>query len=156
MEALLCARVELLEPWARERGVSFEVSGSAKAAVDSDSLSRALDNLLRNAVEASPTGAVVRARVFARGERAVLEVRDAGAGVSGERASELFEPFFTTKPDGTGLGLALRAIARSARWRSGYVGAHAATVFELDLPLAHSSAALGGELRPLLPPKSCP
>ena len=140
LDALLRARVELLEPWARERGVSFEVSGSASAVVDSDSLSRALDNLLRNAAEASPAGAVVAASLQTRGARVVLEVRDVGAGVPAQRASELFEPFFTTKPEGTGLGLALsRAIARAHGGEVSYQREAATTLFELELPLDATS-----------------
>ncbi len=149
LDALLRARVELLQPWARERGVTFEVSGAASALVDSDSLSRALDNLLRNAVEASPAGARVTISVQARGARAVLEVRDAGAGVPAERASELFEPFFTTKPEGTGLGLALsRAIARAHGGEVSYAREAASTVFELELPLDAASAERASESSP--------
>jgi signal transduction histidine kinase len=147
LDGLVRGRVELLEPWARERDVSFEVSGLARAAVDSDSLARALDNLLRNAVEASPAGARVLVRVSARGERAVLEVRDVGVGVPTERVAELFEPFFTTKPEGTGLGLALsRAIARAHGGEVSYSRDAAHTVFELDLPLEGSSARAAAEL----------
>jgi signal transduction histidine kinase len=141
LEALVRARVELLEPWASERKVTFEVSGAARAAVDNDSLSRVLDNLLRNAVEASPVGARVAASVYLRGERAVLEVRDHGAGVALERVGELFEPFFTTKPEGTGLGLALsRAIARAHAGEVSYVRDTDCTVFELELPCAAASS----------------
>jgi signal transduction histidine kinase len=130
-----------LEPWASERKVTFEVSGAARAAVDGDSLSRVLDNLLRNAVEASPVGARVSANVCVRGERAVLEVRDHGAGVPHERVSELFEPFFTTKPEGTGLGLALsRAIARAHAGEVSYVRDTDCTVFALELPCAAASS----------------
>jgi two-component system sensor histidine kinase PilS (NtrC family) len=39
--------------------------------------------------------------------RPLLEVRDAGPGISPENISHLFEPFFTTRAKGTGLGLYL-------------------------------------------------
>ncbi len=112
--ALVRARAEALAPWAHARGVTVVTSGGAPACVDADSMARAVDNLLRNAVEASPPGAEVEARVNAHGARAVVEVEDHGSGVPDARVAELFEPFFTTKPAGTGLGLALsRAIARA-------------------------------------------
>lgn len=112
--ALVRARVDGLAAWARDRGVSVTASGEGAAVIDSDAMARAVDNLLRNAVEASPSGANVVASVRRDGEHVVVRVDDEGEGVASARAAELFEPFFTTKPAGTGLGLALsRAIARA-------------------------------------------
>jgi signal transduction histidine kinase len=110
--ALVEKRVALLAPWAADKGVTCRCDGSARAPVDADAIARAVDNLLRNAVEASPSGAVVEAHVARDGKRVRIDVVDHGRGVPPDRAAELFEPFFTTKPDGTGLGLALaRAVA---------------------------------------------
>ncbi len=109
---LVTRRIALLAPWAAEKGVALATEGSGRARVDADGISRALDNLLRNAVEASPAGGRVDVQVHgdARGARVV--VADRGKGVPEDRATELFEPFFTTKPGGTGLGLPLaRAVA---------------------------------------------
>ena len=109
---LVARRVSLLAPWATGSGVDLSSQGSAAARVDADSLARAIDNLLRNAVEASPRGARVDVQVSRSDQGARVVVVDRGPGVSPERAAELFEPFFTTKPGGTGLGLALaRAVA---------------------------------------------
>ncbi len=129
------ARVEALSPWARERGVSVSASGDATVTADMDSVARSVDNLLRNAAEASPSGGSVTATVETRGDDIIVAVTDRGPGVSQEHASELFEPFFTTKPDGTGLGLALsRAIARAHGGDLSYVRDAETTRFELALP----------------------
>ncbi len=110
--ALARDRAVQLAPWAKERGVAIAVSGEAGAAVEAGAVARALDNLLRNAVEASPEGGAVEVEVAAAEGEARVAVSDAGAGVDEKRRAELFEPFFTTKPDGSGLGLALsRAVA---------------------------------------------
>jgi signal transduction histidine kinase len=106
--------VEALAPWTAVRGVAVHVEGQAMASVDVDALARAIDNLVRNSVEASPPGGRVRIAVGLRGDGATIRVEDHGAGVPAERVPELFEPFFTTKPNGTGLGLAIcRSIARA-------------------------------------------
>jgi signal transduction histidine kinase len=65
-------------------------------------------NLLMNAVQASPSGAVITLRTQAPSEETVeVEVEDQGHGISAEHMSHLFEPFFTTKPVGQGMGLGL-------------------------------------------------
>jgi signal transduction histidine kinase len=111
---IVTRRIALLAPWAKEKGVALASEGSARAPVDADSVSRALDNLLRNAVEASPTGGRVEVQVRGGKDDAHIVVTDRGPGVPADRATELFEPFFTTKPDGTGLGLPLaRAVANA-------------------------------------------
>jgi signal transduction histidine kinase len=142
-------RTEALGPWAGERHVSIEVSGDADVQAHADSLGRALDNLLRNAVEASPSGARVRVEIADLDERATLAVSDVGSGVPELRQSELFEPFFTTKPNGTGLGLPLaRSIARAHGGDVHYLRAGEETRFELELPLAVEGGASPQRLRP--------
>jgi signal transduction histidine kinase len=136
---LVARRIALLQPWAKERGVTLASEGSARAGIDSDSLSRALDNLLRNAVEASPPGGRVDVQVRGRDAGAAIQVIDRGPGVPADRAAELFEPFFTTKPDGTGLGLALaRAVASAHEGTLTYAREHDRTVLTLTVSAAVS------------------
>jgi signal transduction histidine kinase len=60
---LLRARAETLAPWAAQKGVTIRASGTARVVADPDALGRAIDNLLRNAVEASAAGGTVEATV---------------------------------------------------------------------------------------------
>lgn len=133
--ALLRARIDALGPWAALREVTLSAHGDGTAAIDSESVARAVDNLLRNAVEASPPGATVTAEVSVADGLCRLCVRDCGPGVA--NSAELFEPFFTTKPAGTGLGLAIsRAIARAHGGEVSYRRSEseaAGTCFELSL-----------------------
>jgi signal transduction histidine kinase len=132
--ALLRARVEALAPWSAEHNVTIAASGDAEATLDADAIARAIDNLLRNAVEASPSGSRVDVKLVRRGDLLAIRVEDRGSGVPPERVVMLFEPFFTTKPEGTGLGLALcRAIARAHGGDVTYAREGATTSFELAL-----------------------
>jgi signal transduction histidine kinase len=135
---LLRARAEGLAPWSALRGVTIRTAGGgATVTVDSDALARALDNLLRNAIEASPDGATVAATVHDDGGQIRVRVQDRGPGVPPARAGELFEPFFTTKAEGTGLGLAIsRAIARAHGGDVTYGREDDVTRFELTIPRA--------------------
>lgn len=66
-----------------------------------------LDNLLRNAREASPPGSRVTLSSLRRDNDAMLVVVDEGPGVPAEMRDRIFDLYFTTKPTGTGLGLSL-------------------------------------------------
>jgi signal transduction histidine kinase len=147
-------RADALAPWAALRGVTMHVAdappGEAVATGDADRLARAVDNLLRNAVEASPGGDVVDVEVRADAEQVHLRVVDRGAGIPQGQAGELFEPFFTTKSDGTGLGLAIsRAIAQAHGGEVAYSRDGAVTRFELTLPreAGRAAAAAAGGAR---------
>jgi signal transduction histidine kinase len=134
---LVAARTALLRPWAASHGVTLVArqASDTGALIDPDEIARAIDNLLRNAVEASPKGSQVEAIVRATGAGTLeIDVIDHGGGVPVERAAELFEPFFTTKPGGTGLGLALaRAVAATYRGTLTYTHEDGATRFRMTL-----------------------
>jgi len=98
---------------ARESGVELEKLALRNLFVDGDSeqLKQVLWNLVRNAVQATPTGGCVRLDLFPQvrhGERYVVTtVTDTGKGIDPAITAKIFNPFFTTKEGGTGLGLAI-------------------------------------------------
>jgi signal transduction histidine kinase len=116
--ALADERVARARPAAERAGVRLERLGDAVATADPDALAGAVDNLLRNAIEASPPGATVAVRVGYDEGATVLDVEDAGPGIPEARRAELFEPFFTTKPEGTGLGLWISRLLLEAKGAS--------------------------------------
>jgi two-component system, NtrC family, sensor histidine kinase HydH len=76
---------------------------------DSELLERVVFNLLRNAFDASPQGAMVTVRTRAASGIVEIAVLDRGEGIPPEHREQIFNPFFTTKPTGVGLGLAISA-----------------------------------------------
>jgi signal transduction histidine kinase len=67
-----------------------------------------LENLLHNAVEATPAGKEVRLHIFSDPETSlVMEVQDQGPGLSRESAGRLFTPCNSSKKGGSGIGLAI-------------------------------------------------
>ncbi len=71
-------------------------------------LRRALQNLVRNAIEATDQrGIAVSASEVAHSGIIELQVTDFGDGVAENQQDQIFEPYMTTKPRGTGLGLAI-------------------------------------------------
>jgi len=76
-------------------------------------VSRAVGNLVDNALQASPETGVVRVDVTpALDDRVQIVVVDQGGGMNEEQLARAGEPFFTTKPAGKGTGLGL-FVARS-------------------------------------------
>lgn len=73
---------------------------------DPDLLTRAVDNILKNAFEANGEKGRIAVALHRNGERISIEVRDEGEGISEEIMDRICEPFFTTRSKGTGLGLA--------------------------------------------------
>jgi len=105
---------------------------------DPDQLQQLLLNLLLNAVDASPPGAVIRVTtgsgpqlpgeeraVVVRGkaDRPCLEVHllDSGKGMSAEELERAFEPFFSTKGGGKGTGLGLSIVEEIVRGHRGEI-----------------------------------
>jgi two-component system, NtrC family, sensor histidine kinase HydH len=79
---------------------------------DPRKLGQALQNLLQNALEATPEGGQVSWLAEADGEEVLLGLRDSGPGLPAEVLERLGTGGATTKPHGSGIGLAVaRAIA---------------------------------------------
>ena len=94
---------------AESRGVRVEVAapGAGTAVVDPAQLRQALDNLVRNAVDATPEGGQVSLSARREGGGHAIEVRDTGRGIEPDHLPRIFDLYFTTKADGTGVGLAV-------------------------------------------------
>jgi len=73
--------------------------------IDALKISRAVENIIRNAVEAIDGQGEVHVSVTSDDKMATIIVEDNGAGILEEDLDYIFEPFFTTKKDSMGLGL---------------------------------------------------
>ena len=93
--------------------VAIELADGPRVEVrgDADQLRRALGNLIKNAVEASPAGgAAVQVALAADASEAVITIADHGSGVAEPiEGRRLLSTLGTTKPTGSGLGLPIAA-----------------------------------------------
>ncbi|MCW4051206.1 MAG: ATP-binding protein [Candidatus Bathyarchaeota archaeon] len=74
--------------------------------IEHGKMTRVLENLVHNAVEAMPDGGSLEIKITTQAETARIEVRDTGPGIPSKILTKLFTPFTTTKPGHSGLGLA--------------------------------------------------
>jgi signal transduction histidine kinase len=71
---------------------------------DPDLLTRILDNVLLNAIQASDKNQCIFMKIVLA-QNITVEIRDEGKGMSLKVQDRLFEPFFTTRENGVGLGM---------------------------------------------------
>ena len=111
---------DLYEPVAEEKGLSLTIEtgpGPIEVRGDRHMLSRAVANLVENAVKYTPAGGTVAIRVGTEGTTARLAVADDGPGIPAEERERVFDRFYrleasrTTEGNGLGLSLA-RAVVR--------------------------------------------
>ncbi|HTW48307.1 MAG TPA: HAMP domain-containing sensor histidine kinase [Acidobacteriaceae bacterium] len=104
-----------MERLAEIRGVTMavEAASPANVSLSEDACTSLLANLLLNAVQHTPYGGSVSARVAAADSGVTLEVRDTGAGIAPEDLPHLFERFWrgdrsrARSTGGAGLGLSI-------------------------------------------------
>lgn len=75
---------------------------------DRDQILRCFNNLLKNAIEATPQerNCVIDINYLVTTKNILLTIKDNGNGIPENMREKIFEPNFTTKSSGTGLGLA--------------------------------------------------
>jgi signal transduction histidine kinase/putative methionine-R-sulfoxide reductase with GAF domain len=115
-----------------------EVADRGVAKLDETKITRAINNLIRNALEAmqGQPGARLGLKVSRRAGAVVFSVSDSGPGIPTSIRGRLFESFVTSgKKHGTGLGLAI--VKQAAEEHGGRVEVESSphgTTFHLVLP----------------------
>jgi signal transduction histidine kinase len=107
---LLQETAERIAPLAAQAGLGVTVTApSTPLAIEGDlfALGRVLQNLLQNALQATPPNGRVWLVTREEDGRAVIEVGDTGCGIAAERLPHVFDDYVTTKRRGLGLGLAI-------------------------------------------------
>lgn len=113
VEQLVHSAVERLKPQAEHKQQRLEVSVAPglTALADVDMVSRALGNLLHNAIKFTPPEGLVRVQARRANGDVLIQVSDTGPGIPAHDLPRVFERFFrgdrSRRSGGTGLGLAI-------------------------------------------------
>jgi signal transduction histidine kinase len=121
LSALVHRTVQLMDPYAAERGVKLAILGSPAslpAVLDAKAMQQALINLLDNAIKHSPNGATVRigldpASAGSANSSIALWVEDDGEGIPPAEHERIFERFYRRgselrrETQGVGIGLSI-------------------------------------------------
>jgi signal transduction histidine kinase len=152
---LVSDMVASMEPLARARGVCLagEAASSLLLQADARELSRALANLVANAIRHTPEGGRVLVTAAAEPGGALLAVADGCGGIPEADLASVFDLAWrgttarTPGADGgAGLGLAIvRGIVEAHHGQVSVVNAGDGCRFEIRLPALASAAGLGRE-----------
>lgn len=146
INSLLSALLEDLKAEAEEKQLKFNLETDCEevlVATRGSSLTAALENILRNAINYSPSGGTATVEIESRGERCHIRVIDSGNGVSEDELKAIFRPFYRTDSARTresgGFGLGLAITQRTVLHHGGTIAAYnvpgAGLCVEIDLPL---------------------
>ncbi|RKN80482.1 PAS domain S-box protein [Paenibacillus ginsengarvi] len=104
---------------------------------DENQLKQVFINLIKNAIEAMPSGGNVVITAEQNGEHVSIKIKDQGEGISDSIVEKLGEPFLTTKSNGTGLGLMISYRIMEQHGGSLTIRSelHKGTTIELRLPI---------------------
>jgi signal transduction histidine kinase len=109
--SVLRERVDAWAPLAAERGVVLTSSGDGRVRAARTRIDQVLDNLVANALEASPEGGTIALEAVRDGDWVELHVVDEGPGLSPVERRRAFDRFWRAG-SGSGSGLGLAIVAR--------------------------------------------
>ena len=128
-------------------GIQLErtpVEGDDNLTCDADQVHQALVALIVNAVEAMPSGGILRLGIRGAGESVRVSVSDTGVGIPPDALEHIFEPFFSTKDRQEGVGLGLAVVHGIVQRHGGRIEVESellrGTTFHLILPRRPSGA----------------
>ncbi len=128
----------------RETAEAAQVTVELKAATaqvpyQSEELHQVFQNLLINAIDATPPDETIHIHTSRTGEQLEVEFRNPGH-IKEETIDQIFDLFFTTKRNGTGLGLPIvKRIVRGAEGDIIAMNDGSDVVFRVTLPLTAGS-----------------
>jgi two-component sensor histidine kinase len=85
--------------------IKFISSCNEKASVVVELIKRAVQNLIKNAIQAMQGGGEIEVEVKSEGKDIIISVKDNGPGIPDEIINNLYSPFVHKNKNGTGLGL---------------------------------------------------
>lgn len=100
-------------PGVEAHPVQLQSDGRVTAIADSHYLTQALNHLLHNAAQYSPSGEPIIIKLMQNHQWAFLQVSDCGCGIAPDQCDRIFEPFYRVDDSrakttgGVGLGLAI-------------------------------------------------
>ncbi|MEI5908204.1 ATP-binding protein [Bacillus spongiae] len=99
--------LEIISPMANMNSVNIQTDLSDIQVLGDEKLFRqALLNIVKNSIEAMPSGGVLRIKAKQTSKGVVISISDTGVGMSADQIQRIGEPYFTTKDqNGTGLGM---------------------------------------------------
>ena len=136
-EVLRVQEVELAD---RKIEVKIEIDGSIPEILgDRGQIKQVFFNLIKNAMEAMPSGGTLKILARADEEQVTLQFIDNGIGISQENIAKIFDAYYTSKEDGHGLGMMI--VQRILRQHGGQIAIESrvdiGTAISLQFPQQH-------------------
>ncbi|MCF7797409.1 MAG: GHKL domain-containing protein [Candidatus Marinimicrobia bacterium] len=123
-----------------QKTLTFSITGDPVILGDDHYLHQAMNNLVKNALEATTAGDTITLHAETQGEEVLIRISDTGAGIPAEAQNRLFDLFYSTKDSGNGIGLAL--VHKIINDHEGSIEVaskpHKATIFTIRLPAAQT------------------
>jgi signal transduction histidine kinase len=134
MRAVAAERVALWSPLAHQRdlGLSSDMNRPWWVLVTGDRLEQVLDNLIENAVDASPPGGTITVAASTAGAWTELHIVDTGPGLTDEERVRAFDRFWHKGAANGGSGIGLAIVARLVRADGGEVELRSASGGGID------------------------
>ena len=135
-EVLRVQEVELAD---RKIEVKIEIDGSIPEILgDRGQIKQVFFNLIKNAMEAMPSGGTLKILARADEEQVTLQFIDNGIGIS-QNIAKIFDAYYTSKEDGHGLGMMI--VQRILRQHGGQIAIESqvdvGTAISLQFPQQH-------------------
>ncbi len=100
----------LLEPELKAKRIRLQTqfdTALPSFLIDPERISQVLMNLVKNALQAMPTGGKLSISTALNKNICMITISDTGVGIQRRELSKIFDPYYTTKEEGSGLGLVI-------------------------------------------------
>jgi signal transduction histidine kinase len=108
LQELLKHLITLFQEEASSQGINLQAeidSDLPPIKMDSERLTQAFLNIMKNGIEAMDQGGVLRVEAHHFKDRVEVAISDSGSGIPSDQMGKIFNYYYTTKEKGVGLGL---------------------------------------------------